>query len=75
MIFDRYYQLSAIFLVFLIFRDHGMFAVALSFLPILFIVVPFLFGLLIWQEISQRIGPKGQRNLVKLRWQLSRGPA
>ena len=73
MILDRYYQFAALILAFLFFREDIGFA-AMMLIPLVFLALPVVLGLLVWQELNGRVGASGPRNLVRLRWQLSRSP-
>ncbi|WP_294619428.1 DUF1963 domain-containing protein [uncultured Roseovarius sp.] len=70
MILDRYYQIAAGILAFILFREHMMTAVA-ALLPFLFLAIPLLIVLLLRQSIAQTLGRKQQRSLLRLRWTLS----
>ena len=70
MILDRFYQISALIIAFVFFRNF------LSFLPVALFsfaifILPIVLGLLIWNELNIRVGSAGMRALVRLRWELS----
>ncbi|SMX46087.1 DUF1963 domain-containing protein [Actibacterium lipolyticum] len=73
MILDRYYQLAALIVAFLYFKEDAVFAV-MMLIPLAFLALPVFAGLLVWQEWNGRVGAAGPRGLVRLRWELSRGP-
>ncbi|MEO0567404.1 MAG: DUF1963 domain-containing protein [Pseudomonadota bacterium] len=72
MILDRYYQLAALLAALLYFREDAAFAV-MMLIPLVFLALPIVVGLLVWQEFNSRVGAAGPRWLVRLRWELSRG--
>ncbi|MTH98986.1 DUF1963 domain-containing protein [Roseibium sp. RKSG952] len=72
MIVDRYYQIFVIFIAVLWLREDLIFAIVFGVIPVLFLLMPVVVGLLLWQSAYQNFGPQKMRLMARLRWDLSR---